>query len=159
MVHRLLAEVEWGGPECIQHFRSKWHKAEVPAAAADQAVACLESEELANIWRKPAFGEVWRERAFEVVIKEQWITGVFDRVVVERDSQGEVRRVEIIDFKTDQVALGSVQSYAVNYASQLELYRKVAAILIGVPTERIGCRLVFTRLQRAIEVKSTVSAV
>lgn len=158
LVHRLLAEVEWGGTECIQHFRSKWQKPEVPIAAADQAVACLESKELASIWRRPPFGEVWRERAFEVVIKEQWITGVFDRVIVERDREGAVRRVDIIDFKTDQVALGAVHTYATNYKSQLELYRRVAAILIGVPAERIGCHLVFTRLQSAIEVNPTVSA-
>ncbi|HTO02337.1 MAG TPA: UvrD-helicase domain-containing protein [Opitutus sp.] len=157
LVHRLLAEVEWGGPESIVHFESKWRKADVPAGAVDQAMACLESADLAGIWQKPAFGEVWRERAFEVVIKEQWITGVFDRVVIERDSHGEVRRVEIIDFKTDRVAPAAVNTYVKSYASQLELYRRVAAILTGVPLERIGCRLVFTRLQRAIEMKPMVS--
>ena len=116
-------------------------------------MACLGSSDLAGIWLQPAFGEVWRERAFEVVIKGQWITGVFDRVIVERDGRGAVRRVEIIDFKTDRVAPAAVNAHANNYVSQLELYRRVAAILIGAPLERIECRVVFTRLQRAIEVK------
>jgi ATP-dependent helicase/nuclease subunit A len=146
-VHRLLSEVEWSGPDAAQIVET-WRTREPDDVAVEQAIACLKAPALAGIWRKPNFGEVWRERAFEVVIDQDWITGIFDRVVVERDHKGRAFRVSVIDFKTDQVSsAGECAAASGRYAQQLEHYRRVAGVLTGVPLEQITCVLAFTRVQ------------
>ena len=106
------------------------------------------------MWRKPTFGEVWRERSFEVVIDHDWITGVFDRVILERDTKGGISRLTIIDFKTDHGgASGKIDTLAAKYSPQLNLYCQVAGILTGVRPEQIACSFVFTRAQKMVAAK------
>src|SRR5207248_3563129 len=62
-LHALLAAVEWGGV-------AGWPAARSETAAASEALACLRSTALADVWKKPAGGEVWRERAFEIVLDD-----------------------------------------------------------------------------------------
>jgi ATP-dependent helicase/nuclease subunit A len=112
---------------------------------------------MADVWRKPPAGEVWRERAFEVVIEQDWITGIFDRVIVERDSTGRVVRAVVVDFKTDSVEPGEYETVAARYVQQLELYRKVVAVLTEAGIERVECWAIFTRAQKIVVVKPVVS--
>ena len=44
--------------------------------------------------------DVWRERSFDVMIQGSWVSGIFDRVVVERDETGGAVSAVIYDFKT-----------------------------------------------------------
>ncbi|HWL14578.1 MAG TPA: UvrD-helicase domain-containing protein [Opitutus sp.] len=151
-VHALLAEVEWFDRDTAGRLRVASAGEEGTGAAAE-ALACLEEPALAGVWRRPgAAAEAWRERAFEVVIDGAWITGVFDRVVVERDAAGRARRATVYDFKTDQPASGEVAPLVERYAAQLNLYRRVAAILAAVPEREVEAVLVFTRLRRAVPV-------
>jgi len=46
---------------------------------------------------------VWRERAFEIVLDKVWLTGVFDRVVIERNATGGAVRASVLIFKTDRM--------------------------------------------------------
>jgi ATP-dependent helicase/nuclease subunit A len=123
----------------------------------EQAVACVEAPAMAEVWRKPPFGEVWRERAFEVVIDQDWITGVFDRVIVKRDSAGRAVGAVVIDYKTDSVGTGDHEATAGRYAQQLDLYRKVVAILVGVQIQRISCWVVFTGVRKIVVVEPVIS--
>jgi ATP-dependent helicase/nuclease subunit A len=100
---------------------------------------------LAEVWRKPDPGEIWRERAFEIVLDDSWISGVFDRVVVGRSADGRVASATVYDFKSDQIEDESVLAAAVErHTPQLNLYRRVAAVLTGLPASEVGCQLVFT---------------
>ena len=68
-----------------------WRRETAVPEAVTVAMACLRAVELAAIWEKGTGArllEVWRERAFEVVLDGVWFTGVFDRVLVERDASG-----------------------------------------------------------------------
>ena len=83
-----------------------------------------------------------------------WVTGVFDRVVVERGAGGRVEKVTVFDFKTDRVADDAAWQDAIRrHTPQLNVYRRVAAVLAGVPVAMVGCELVFTRLQRPMRVE------
>jgi len=87
------------------------------------------------VFARPAgLAEVWRERPFEGVLDGIWISGVFDRVVIERDAAGGApTRVMVIDFKSDRVEGGEqIQQATGRHAGQLDLYRRVAAVLTGV---------------------------
>jgi hypothetical protein len=105
------------------------------------------------MWERLEGAEVWRERAFEAVLSGAWVTGVFDRVVVERDPSGRVQWVTVFDFKTDRVNDDAgVKEGLRRHSAQLNLYRAVAAAFAGVPIDIVGCELVFTRLQRRVRV-------
>jgi ATP-dependent exoDNAse (exonuclease V) beta subunit len=150
-VHALLAEVEWA--DAGQQFA--WGERHLEPRAAAEATACLQSPPLAGIWQRIERAEVWRERGFEIVLDGAWISGVFDRVVLERDSNNRVQWVTVFDFKTDQIAEGDLNDAVRRHAAQLNLYRRVAAVFAEVPVDAVTCELVFTRLQRRVRVPAT----
>jgi ATP-dependent helicase/nuclease subunit A len=147
-VHELLAEVEWAGQREVKRFAEVWAPL---GAAGDEALACLCAPELAAVWTRPGRAEVWRERAFEVVIDGTWVSGVFDRVVIECDQAGHAVSATVFDFKTDRVA-GDTEVVAAmaRHAGQLNLYRRVAAVLAGLDVAAVACELVLTRLRRLV---------
>jgi ATP-dependent helicase/nuclease subunit A len=147
-VHALLAEVEWGTSPDV----AEWRRA-ASAGAVDEAIACVHATALAEVWREREYAQLWRERAFEIVLDDAWVTGVFDRVIIERNPQGGVQWVTVYDFKTDMVMTDAAVSEAVQrYQAQMNLYRRVAATLAGVPVDIVTCELVFTRLRRRARV-------
>ena len=151
-VHRLLAEVEWADAETLRRIEREWRVRGVERGLGDEALACLTAEELAAVWRRPAGAarvDVWRERAFEVVVDGAWITGVFDRVIVERGSEGRAVRARVIDFKTDRATEAELPAVVARHAAQLNTYRRVAAILAGIDERAADAVLVFTRMRRA----------
>jgi ATP-dependent exoDNAse (exonuclease V) beta subunit len=153
-VHRLLAEIEWAGEAPPAEVRETWLARGVSAEVARAASECLAAPALAHVWRRRARTEVWRERAFEVVLDGTWLTGVFDRVLVERDAEGTATRALIVDFKTDKVGTGEadLQRAAGRHAPQLELYRRVVSVLAGLALEAVDCAVVFTQVRRAVAI-------
>ncbi len=153
-LHALLAEVEWAGPEEIAARTEAWAQR---GAAGEEAIACLRAAALTEIFSRPAAAraEVWRERAFEVVLDDAWVTGIFDRVIVSRDDQGRPVRVVVVDYKTDRIdpALGA-GGILERYAAQMELYRRAAAVLAGVPLGCVSCNLVLTKLRQSFQLQS-----
>jgi ATP-dependent helicase/nuclease subunit A len=154
-VHALFETVEWWDPEREAAWVAARRADGVDESVLAEALGCLGSPSLADLFVR--FGEdteVWRERAFEVVMDGTWLTGVFDRVLLQRDGTGRPVRAWVIDFKTDR--LGGGEDAAVRalgkHAAQLSLYRRVAAILTGLPAERIRCGLVLTGQRRLVEV-------
>ena len=157
-VHSLLAEVDWsslslrpgmdrekGGGEW-EKWEATW-RARGEDAAARVALACLGAPGLAGVWVQPDSGaEVWRERAFEVVLDGAWVSGVFDRVVVARDPAGRATRATVFDFKTDATP------DVVRHAGQMRLYRRAAARLLGLPETAVHAELVFTATQVRVEI-------
>lgn len=146
-VHALFEEVEWAGHAEVAALVAKWAE---PGPATVEAVACLRAPELAAVWTRPAgAAEVWREQAFEIVLDGAWLTGVFDRVVVERDAAGRAVRATVWDFKTDRVETeADVAAAVARHSGQLNLYRRVAGVLTGAGEGAVECALVLTRLRR-----------
>lgn len=148
-VHSLLAAVEFR-----ETFNSSaWPQHGNLAAALAEASACINAPELVEIWSRRERREVWRERAFEIILDGAWVTGVFDRVLIDRGPDGRARRVQVIDFKTDRVASDTARSEAgQRHAAQLNLYRRVAATLTQVAVTDVEAVLVFTHAARAVAV-------
>ena len=141
-VHGLLAQVEWGGAAEVMRWGKVWGGTKVAA----EALGCLGAPELNTVWAKPAGGraEVWRERAFEVVLDGAWVTGVFDRVVLTVDATGKVSTAALYDFKTDRGGPDGVDRALARHAVQVGLYRRVLAALTGLPVNRVSAEVVFT---------------
>jgi ATP-dependent helicase/nuclease subunit A len=118
-----------------------------------EVTGCLRAPSLATIWTRIDHADVWRERAFEIVLDDAWVTGIFDRVVVERDARGTAQWVTVFDFKTDRVSDGAAIDEALKrHGSQLNLYRRVAAKFVGLPVDAVTCELVFTQALRKVRV-------
>ena len=149
-VHAALATVEWGGltPELLK----AWQAAGWGDLVIAEARACLEAAGVAKVFVRRPGAEVWRERAFEVVLDGAWITGIFDRVVVERDPAGRVVAATIYDFKTDRVEPAELARGTARYEGQLAIYRAAAARLTGLPEAQVGTALVFTALRCVVPV-------
>ncbi|MEY2882105.1 MAG: hypothetical protein RLZZ15_4485, partial [Verrucomicrobiota bacterium] len=146
-VHEYFAEIEWNGMSPAVSLSAAASPTE--AAARAEVLACVANPALAAVWARPPGGEVWRERAFEIVIGEAWFTGVFDRVVIERGADGRAVRATVFDFKTDRVATEAEVAAAVaRHAAQLHIYRRAAARLAGIGEETVAAELVLTRLRR-----------
>jgi len=154
-VHALFAEVEWSGDAWRERVMAKTPPGEIGTMACAEMIACMEAGELGKVFRRPpgaARADLWRERAFEVILDGVWVTGVFDRVVIERDEQGAPLRVRVWDFKTDRVSSrDEALEAARRYAGQIEIYRKAAARLTGLELSAVTAALVFTRIREFVE--------
>jgi ATP-dependent helicase/nuclease subunit A len=150
-VHRLLAQVEWGPAATAA---SQWKAAGEPVEAVAEVQAVLAAPELAAVWSRPAGAavEVWRERSFEMIWDEAWVTGTMDRVVIERAPDGRVIRATVYDFKTDRVDIGRLAMAARKHDGQMRLYRQAVARLTGIPEEAVEAAVVFTRVRRSVGV-------
>ncbi|MFA6961318.1 MAG: UvrD-helicase domain-containing protein [Opitutaceae bacterium] len=149
-VHQAFSAVEWGGmtPELL----ALWNAAGLGDPVVAEARACLDSEGLGSVFGHERGFEVWRERMFEIVLDGAWITGVFDRVVLKRDSQGRVVAVTVYDFKTDRLVAGGEAVVLARYAGQMDVYRRAAARLAGLSEAFVRCVLVLTSLRSTVEV-------
>jgi ATP-dependent helicase/nuclease subunit A len=140
-VHRTLAAISWadeGWPElsCLS------------AEAAALISNFLRTSTAARLFARPAGPcSLWREKAFDVALEGEWISGVFDRVVIYQDESGQPLRAAIYDFKTDEADL------AETYSQQMALYRKSLAFLIGLPEPRLSSTLIAIRTGEEIPVQ------
>jgi ATP-dependent exoDNAse (exonuclease V) beta subunit len=149
-VHELLAQVEWADAGEIKRLAVAWRDG---GPAGQEALACLSAEALAAIWSKPrGAAEVWRERAFEIVLDDAWVTGVFDRVVIEQDASGRPQRACVYDFKTDRGTTANPGATAARHRGQLLLYRRAVAVLTGLPLSAVEARLVFTEIGQSVTI-------
>jgi hypothetical protein len=154
-VHELFAEVEWLGAGDVARWEAKWRNGEASREAIDVAVVCLRSAELAPVWHRmetPHRVEVWREKAFEVVLDGVWLTGVFDRVIVEYDTDNRAAAIWVIDFKTDRIPDSGPVGLIARHSTQLDLYRRVAALLAGLSPRAVRCSLALVMIPSLSEV-------
>lgn len=151
LVHALFEEVEWADSLDFSALEEAWRSRRGPDPSLEKAIAELRAvlgePALAKALSRPSpDAEVWRERRFEILLGDEWLSGTFDRVVVERDGSGAATAATILDFKTDRVAAEEEIAAAVaKYRPQLATYREVLRRMTGLPAGAICCRLLFTR--------------
>jgi ATP-dependent helicase/nuclease subunit A len=93
--------------------------------------------------------DLHREQRIEAVLDGKWLSGVIDRLHVQRDANGLATRVEIIDFKTDRV--NSAEELSEKYQGQMEAYRST---MQAIHTQaEVKCLLVSTALMALISLE------
>ena len=115
----------------------------------------LEAAEIAAALRRPPVRvELWREKTFEAVLDGRWISGAFDRVVVERDAEGRATGATVYDFKTNRVNTDEeIRAAVEHYRPQMDLYRRVLAFMLGLDAAAVGRVLLFTHPGRSVRVE------
>jgi len=155
LVHELLAHVEWWDESSdFAALEARWHAAgllrgeAIETTAVSMVRAALSSKAAGFAFAKPSSdAAAWRERPFDLIHEGNWISGVFDRVVVRSDA------VRLVDFKTDELAdEAALAEKIAGYRPQIALYRKALARLTGLKPEKIECALLFLRQGRLAEV-------
>ncbi len=150
-VHELLSRVTWLDEVDVSASEERWLAAaerapEIARDALQHFRHAIGLQALRPVFQRPSpHAEVRTEWRFDTVAEERWITGSFDRVVVERNEDGRVAGASIYDFKTDDVGDGgAVNTRAGHYAPQMRAYRDALAQMVGIPPQRISLTLVFT---------------
>jgi ATP-dependent exoDNAse (exonuclease V) beta subunit len=92
-------------------------------------------------------GELFREQQIEVIFDEKWMSGIVDRMHVYREG-GEVKRIEVVDFKTDAV---EALELLARYTGQMKAYRQALAKVFEVEEAVIDCHLFSTYLGELIK--------
>ena len=122
---------------------------------------CLENKAIYQIMSHDAAlaaGETkqyHQEQAFDVLLNEEgqelWLSGIIDRLHLIRDTDNQVIRAEIIDFKTDKVA--DELTLIERHQAQLEDYAQAVAQIYALPLTQIHCYLVSTHLKELLQVQ------
>lgn len=155
-VHRLFETLGWWSAADEPGWREARQAEGAGAAAVEEVLRCVQHPQLQAVFGGPPAGarvDLWRERAFEVILDGVWVTGVFDRVRIDRNAAGKAVGAWVVDFKTDRPAGADPDMLSLErHAGQLNLYRRVAAILAGVPENQVRCSLLMSAGPRLLDV-------
>lgn len=155
LVHKLFEVTPWLDGEGAEALASHWRSLVLHGQAgferaSESVLRVLQNPEVLAWFNLGKGGrEAWTERSFDMLHEGQWVSGVLDRVVLDRDGSGAWTQATILDFKTDAVAdEAAMQARAAGYEPQMKLYRQAVARLTGVRLEHIRVGLVFCALGR-----------
>jgi ATP-dependent helicase/nuclease subunit A len=159
-VHELFSRLSWAGETDEEELLQEWYRTSTfgeltKQKAIGQFHQSLGSEELRQaLSRPPGDVELWRERHFEIVIGDNWITGIFDRVVLTRGVDGKTQNAVILDFKSNDIPSEmSLSEIAERYRSQLSLYGKALSRMLHIDYSQIRLILLFTKPGRIYELE------
>ena len=120
-------------------------------AAVAEVQACLQEPGLLELFARPAGqAEAWRERAFDVIVNGVLHSGVFDRVMVQRDAAGRALSALLVDFKTGPAAPSAGEA-ALLHRPQIQRYRQALERLLGLPPVKIRAVVLFTATREAVD--------
>ena len=150
-IHELFEKVSWIYEVDIENLIREWRETssapeEIKQKAIEQFQQAIASVEVRQVLCKPK-GDIalWREKHFEIVLDDQWITGAFDRVTIAQDSDGKPLQATVLDFKSNEIAddteLANTAEY---YRSQLLLYGKALSRMLQINPSQVTLQLLFT---------------
>ncbi len=155
LVHAHFEQIEWldeiEDDILAERFEAvPAEDAQLKTKALEEVVSCLAVKEIWLALTRPSpEAECWLERRFEILLNNEWLSGTFDRVVIEPD------KAIILDFKTDWIEFDDdekLESKIENYRPQLQTYRTVLSRMTGLSPEKIETQLLFTKLKRIVTV-------
>ena len=162
-IHELFREVEWSGgcspDDIIRNWKPAYSYPDIVLRdVKDQFVKVLTEPTITKTLAKPAgIVELWREKSFDVILDNNWISGIFDRVVITRSNDGAPTWAEIIDFKSNRtIDPKIIAKLTVAYRPQINIYRKALARLLNLPEDRIEARLLFTVSRQIINISEKI---
>jgi len=150
-IHELFEKVSWIDEVDTEHLIQEWQETslvseDIKRRAVDQFRRSTASAEVRQALSSPQ-GDVtlWREKHFEIVLEDQWITGVFDRVTITQGPDGKPLRATILDFKSNEITdEADLAGLAENYRPQLLLYGKALSRLLQIDPSQVSLQLLLT---------------
>jgi ATP-dependent exoDNAse (exonuclease V) beta subunit len=150
-VHEIFRRISWIDETDFDAVIREWE----PTATHDLPTKEMAVEHLRNAFSHKAIRdaltrpagnvELWRERAFDMVLRDQWVSGVFDRVIVVKDGAGRVLRATVQDFKTDGVSdAAAIRTTIDTYRPQMRLYGHALSRMLRLEASRISLQILLT---------------
>lgn len=144
-LHEALSRIAWLEPDAPQ-------PADIPRGELDLTQPSAFRDALTL---RSGVSDLWRERAFELIEGDEWISGTFDRVVF-FGAQSD-RSAEIFDFKSnrrrsDETEQAFAQRLRATYAAQMANYRRALSRLSGIGESAIRCSLLLTDTRQAVTI-------
>lgn len=150
-IHELFEKVPWIDEVDIDSLIQEWQEIssateEIKQVAIEQFRQALASAEGRQALSKPKGNvDLWREKHFEIVLDDQWVTGVFDRVTIARGLDNKTLRATVLDFKSDEITSeAELDDRAERYRLQLSIYGKALSRMLRIDPSQITLRLLFT---------------
>ena len=159
LVHALFEQLQWLDSEPLPAVLARWRdhvhpRAELAADAETLFTRAMAADEVRAVFTRPSDSapKLWREKSFEILHDEAWVSGTFDRVHLSTDSDGRYCSASLFDFKTDRVETEPELADAIaRYTPQITQYRLVLERLLGLSRDHVRAALVFTHCRRCIE--------
>jgi superfamily I DNA/RNA helicase len=135
-IHEALASIEWMDT-------SRFDAKNLSDEAAKLIRSFLAKPTAMEIFNRPeGCFELWREKAFDLILDDQWVSGIFDRVVIHYSIDGKPRSATVYDFKSDHGSLAEIEE---RYAGQMATYRKAISALLAMDSEGVTSKIVRLR--------------
>ncbi|MCX5998010.1 MAG: PD-(D/E)XK nuclease family protein [Chloroflexi bacterium] len=158
-VHELMERVSWIDEVDVEELVRQWSQTttlggDLRSEATQRFRRAIAAPEIRQALSRPTGNVVlWREKRFEVVMGDRWVSGSFDRVVTIRDEMGRPERATVLDFKSDHVT-GERETAAAaeQYRTQMMLYRSALSRMIGLDPTGIRLSVVFVNSGRVCNV-------
>ena len=116
---------------------------DLSSEAASLLRGFLEKPTARDVFAKPTgFFDLWREKAFDLMMDGEWVSGIFDRVVIHCSTEGQPVSATIYDFKTDH---GTDTEIEERYFGQMAVYRQAVCKLLAIPSESVSTKIVRIR--------------
>lgn len=153
LVHAMMEDITWSDEIDWQPLESDWRDRHGDAPNFDSLLAQMREFLTAPavqtaLARPEGPVELWREKPFEILLANEWVSGVFDRVVIQRDSAGRAVAATVLDYKTDRVSTEAEIATAVEFhRPQIESYRAVLQQIFKLPPENVQGYLLFTQVR------------
>ena len=151
-IHELFEKVSWISEVDVETLIWEWQEAasfteDVKRRVIKQFRQVLTSVEAQKALSWPeGNADLWREKRFEIVLGDDWVTGVFDRVTIVRDLENRPLKATVLDFKSDEIVEDvGLADIAERYRSQMALYGKALSRMLQLNSSQITLRLLFTQ--------------
>ncbi len=158
-IHAMFEAVEWIENASAEEIISQWlnestYNKDVNRDSCQQFREAMPQPDVQKALARPTGNvELWREKSFEVVMDNKWVTGQFDRVTITRDNRGKAVSATILDYKSNRIAQPTQFKDAANhYRPQLELYAQALSHILKISEHAITKQLLFTRAGKLLEV-------
>jgi ATP-dependent helicase/nuclease subunit A len=161
-IHELFEKVAWAEESDADAIVEQWQAGsrcseDVRRDVCRQFLDAMKSADVRQALQRPRGAcELWKEKRFEVVLNvTEWVTGAFDRVVIELGSAGRPKTATILDYKSNRVSTEPQMARAAeHYRGQLSLYARALAHILRVPLKAIRTQILFTRTGRIWDISA-----
>ncbi len=141
-LHRFLCDID--------DFSAPALPPDTPGNIRDEIAKISANNDLCKLLND--YDECWKERSFDVIIKDYYISGCFDRVQIHRNPDGSAADTIIIDYKSGSRPT-EINDKVKRYHRQLNTYRMALSQLLKLSVAEIKCFIIWTQDAVSEEVK------
>lgn len=154
-IHEIFEHIQWLDNSNIDEFISnightKSYDEEILSFSKLKLREALMNKEIMRFFTKPSKNaEIWIEKDFSLMLGNKHLKGRFDRVVIQRNANGEVLDATVIDYKYEEKL--SKEEISSRYQPQMKQYSLALSKILKISQDSVRAFLILTRTSSIIE--------